>query len=188
MLSKLESIMLRIEKFPSLGDIFGENHQVKVEFLDFLEVFSLNNRAILFSFVEFGILQGLINHKVEEEVPIFRRDIYIESIPKYLCEDGFISYSISSNQSIGEDYPKSEKRKDLISNIRICDKNFPVLKFNYPNLDLSCLKKFSIMCDYKINKRRKNNIDLIDYWEKLGQDDEVFIHGDLIPREAFDKI
>jgi hypothetical protein len=186
MLTKIKSIMSRIDRFPTLGDIFDKNNQLNIDVLQFLEVFSQNKGTELVSFIEYGILQEVKDREVNDKIQTKLYEKRTDEISNYLCEDGLLAFPIGNNHSYCRDYLKSEKRKDLILKINIVDRNPRVLVFNYPDLKFSSLIKFTISCDCIINKKRKNNIDLVENYNKLGPDDEILIHGTLIPREPFD--
>ena len=183
--TKFESVLARKEKFITLGDIFDENNQIKYDFKIFLAHFSKNINRVFVSIIEYGIIRGLVNHNVEIEIPIFLRESYLQNFSNYLNHDGYISYSISGNQSIGEDYNKIDKRNDFIVKISILDRDTHVLFGNCADINPIILKKFKIMCTRVRGGKYERNIDLVEYWDKFDNDDEIIINGILEPREPF---
>jgi len=185
MLNKLDNITSRIDKFPTLGELFDKENHLNIDVQRFFEIFSQNKRTELVSFIEYGILQELIERNVNDNVQTIINERKIDEISNYLSEDGLLAIPIGNNHTYCRDYRKSDKRKDLILKIDVIDRNPRVLFFNNPDLQFPSLVKFSILCDCIINKKRKNNIDLIDNLATLGPDDEILIHGTLIPKESF---
>ena len=122
---------------------------------------------------------------MEIEIPIFLRESYLQNFSNYLNHDGYISYSISGNQLIGEDYNKIDKRNDFVVKISILDRDTHVLFGSCTNINPLILKKFKILCTRGRGGKYERNIDLVEYWDKFDNDDEIIINGILEPREPF---
>ncbi len=162
-------------------------YAINPDFYDFLQAFSSDKRLILISFIQHGILSGMYKNNAKEHLTILVNQILIENIPHYLVQDDFIVYPVTNSSSIGEDYPKIEKRKDLITRISIVHRNFNVPFSNISHIDPHILAGFKIICGYKSNGKYRRDIDLVENWKIFDDTDELTIDGDLVPKVSFEE-
>jgi len=187
MLTRYEQLFSKRDNWVSLGNLYDEENQLNLNFQYFLEAFSANSRLIIVSLFQFGILSGLVNNNVKEDLVIFSWNGLIESVHEYLNKDGYIVYPVSSIHSVYEDYPKEKKRQDFIDRIHIVHKNNKVPFSNICQIDPSKLIGFSIRCDIKSKGKYSRDNDLLENWTKLKQDDLVDLTSDLVPRIYFEE-
>jgi hypothetical protein len=181
MLNNSQKLLSKLDRWVCLGDLFDEKNLINSDFNDFLQMFSSDNRLIFINILQYGILSGMTKNKAEEHLPILIPQIVLEDIPKYLSHDDFIVFPVTNSKSIGEDYLKSEKRKDLITRISIIRRNYNVPFSNISHIDPHILAGFKIICSYKSKGHYRRDIDLIANWNLFDDNSEITIDGDLVP-------
>ena len=187
MTTRYEQLFSKRENWVSLGKLYDNNNQLNLNINFFLQAFSTDSKLIFISLIPYGVLSGMIENNVKEDMIIFTCNGLINSVQEYLNHDGFIVYYVSRNHPVYEDYPKEKKRQDFIDRIYIIHKKNNVPFSNIAHLDPGILSGFRIRCNINSKGHSKRDIDFIDYWSKFDQDDSISITSDLVPRVYFEE-
>jgi hypothetical protein len=186
MTTRYEVLYSKKDEWVSLSDVCDENNKINTVFESFLRAFSVENGLIFVSLFQYGVLSGLVDKAVKDNLLIFAPTFPIEDIPQYLNKNSYIIYPIASDHSIYQDYSREEKRQDFITRIYInqVKNNVP---FSYiAHIAPSILSGFRILCNINSNGKITRNIDFLEYWSKFDQDDLISITSDLVPKIYFD--
>jgi hypothetical protein len=187
MWTRYEQLFSKRDNWVSLGNLYDEDNQLNLNFKYFLEAFSADSNLIFVSLIPYGVLSGMVENKVKEDVTIFTWNGLINSVQEYLNKDGFIVYPVSATHSVYEDYPKEKKRQDFLDRIYIVHKNNKVPFSNICHIDPSILIGFRIRCNINSKGQHRRDIDFLENWSKFEQDDLIDLASDLVPRIYFDE-